>query len=74
MDDPPRCSGRRLERLVLSQDRLLEALQVFARLDPQLVDEEAAARAVDLERFGLTARAVERKHQVAAKAFPKRLA
>ena len=52
------------------QDRLLEPLEIAARLDAELLDERLARRAKRLERVGLAAGAVEREHQMG----PQRLA
>ena len=65
-DCSPSRHGRRLVRAegrVLAEDRLLELAQGRARLDAELVDEQAARVAIDPEGFGLTAGAVERLHQ-----------
>jgi hypothetical protein len=81
-DGAPRLAGRRLpelaplrgaERRVLREDLLLELLQGGARLDPELVDEPPAALLEDVERLGLTARAVERQHQLCAAPLAVRL-
>jgi hypothetical protein len=62
-----------LEPRILAQDRAVQLLQRRAGLDPELVDQHTPGVVIDLERFGLPARAVEREHQVAAKPFAKRM-
>src|SRR5205085_10261481 len=62
-----------LEPRVLAQDRAVQLLQRRAGLDPELVDEDAPSVVVDLERFRLPARAVEREHQLAAKPLAQRV-
>jgi hypothetical protein len=44
-----------LQLRILGQDRAFEALEVGARLDPQLADEAAPRRAVGAERLDLPA-------------------
>ena len=44
-----------------------------ARLEAQLLHQHAPTRPKDFERVGLSAGAVEREHQLAAKPFPQRL-
>ncbi len=51
----------------------MQLLKRRAGLDPELVDENTPRVVVDLERFGLPARPVEREHQVAAKPLAKRM-
>jgi hypothetical protein len=55
-----------IEDRILAQDRLLELAQLFAGLDPELLDELAPDVAVGLERLGLPPRSVERQHQSAS--------
>ena len=57
-------AGGPLERRVLDEDRPLELLELDARLQSELVDEERASAAVDLESFRLPARPIQRKHQL----------
>ena len=64
---------REAERRVLREDRALELAERLARLDPELVDERLARTLIDRERVGLPARAVERQHQLRARALPQRL-
>jgi hypothetical protein len=58
-----------IERGVLVEDGVLEALQTWARLDPELRDQPFPRRAVRLERLRLPAGAVQRDHQLAAQAL-----
>ena len=46
----------------MAEDRLLEILESGAGVETELVDEACPGRAVNLERVGLTAAAVEREH------------
>src|SRR5262249_32303073 len=59
-----RANGGAVERGVLAEDRPLEALQRAARLEPELVVQEPACRAIDLERLCLPAGAVQREHEL----------
>ncbi len=68
-----RGGGRRRERGVLREDRALELAQVLARLDPELADQGGAGVAIGLQRIGLTARPVQRDHQLAAEALAVRV-
>ncbi len=62
-----------LEPRILAENRAVQLLKRRAGLDPELVDENTPRVVVDLERFGLPARPVEREHQVAAKPLAKRM-
>jgi hypothetical protein len=62
-----------IERRILAEDRLLEAPQLGAGLDAELVDQRAARVAVDVERLRLAAAAIERQHQLATRAFAERV-
>ena len=64
---------RYCELRIMIQDLALEALQLLARLDPELVDECAPRRLIDLERLGLTPGSVEREHELAAQPLLKRM-
>src|SRR5207248_11173614 len=48
-------------------------LELLARLEPELVREQAAGRAVDLERLRLAARPVEGEHEPAAQPLLERM-
>ncbi len=50
---------------IVIQDLPLEALQLPARLDAELVDERPSRGLVDVERVRLAPRAIEREHQLA---------
>jgi hypothetical protein len=60
------CTRPHVERRILDQDRPLEIVDPAGRLDAELLDEHAPRVLVDLERLCLSARAVEREHQLAA--------
>src|SRR5205823_14556530 len=62
-----------VERRILAEDGALELLQRAARLDAELVDQHAAALAVDGQRVDLPAAAIEGEHQVAAQPLAQRL-
>ena len=64
----------RVQRRVLTEDRLLEVTQSLARLDPELLDEDATSVPVGLERLSLAPGAVEREHQLAPEALAQRVA
>ncbi len=63
----------RLELCVLAQDRPLEALELRARVDPELLGQRPAGVAVDAERVGLAARAVKRQHELPAQTLAQRV-
>ena len=63
----------RTERGILVQDRLLELLELTARLEAELVPEHVASLAVGLERIGLPAGSVQRQHQLCMNALPQRV-
>ena len=48
----------------------MQLLELAARLDSELVDEDPAPLLVRLERFGLATRAVEREHVLPAQPLP----
>src|SRR5207247_781371 len=62
-----------LERAFLPEDRGVERLQRRTGLDPELLDENAPRVVVRVQRLALTAGAVEREHQQAARALAKRV-
>ena len=64
---------REVERRILAQDRLLEALS-SGPARARLVHEHAARVGVGLERLGLPARAVEREHQLRPQPLAERMA
>ena len=55
------------------EDLPLEALEALARLEPELLGEHTAALLVRVQRFGLTAGAVEREHELPARPLAERL-
>ncbi len=61
------------QRLVLPQDRGLELAQLRAGVDAELLDERLAGGAVGGERVRLPAGAVEREHELSARALAERL-
>ncbi len=67
---PRRC---RCELGALGQDCLLEALERRAGLKRESLDQAAPAVAVDLERLGLAITAIEREHELAARALAQRM-
>ncbi len=71
---PAEGASARSRALVVPEDRLFEPLQLGRRVDAELLDERLPCLAVRLERLGLTSRAVEREHQLAAQALPQRVA
>ena len=58
---------------VLREDRALELLQLAAGLEPEFVVQKRACPPIDLEALCLTARPVEREHQLSAKALAVRM-
>ena len=54
----------------MAQDRRLELTEERRRLQTQLFPQHALELAVDLERFGLPAAAVEGEHELTAKTLP----
>jgi hypothetical protein len=69
--DPPALDP--LEALVLDENRPFELLERGTRLDPQLLDKGLACLVEDLERFRLTSRPVERKHESCAQPLAQRM-
>ncbi len=73
-DGPLRGGSRRKgDPCVLLQDCPFELSKRAAGLDPELIDERAPGRVVRLESFGLSARAVEREHQLRSNALAQRV-
>ena len=69
--------GRRRRRTGerdLAHDRLVQRAQALAGFDAQLLGQHAPPRLVDVERLGLPARAIQREHQLPARALTQRLA
>ena len=61
------------QRFVLGEDGPLEAAQLLARLQPELLVEKAAAGLVDGQRVGLPAGAVEGEHELATEPLAQRV-
>ena len=55
------------------EDRLVEVVQLGARLDPELLDEHLAGVAVGLQRVGLAAAAIQREHQLRVQPLAPRM-
>ena len=66
------CHGDGRDRRVVSEDRLLEAPQLRAWLERQLLQEHLAGLLEHLERVRLASAAVEGKHQVPPQALAER--
>ena len=64
---------RRLEGRVLGEDLLLQALELGARLDPDLLDQRRARLVVGLERLRLAPGAIEGEHALRVQALSQRL-
>jgi len=58
------CVGRQAKRRVVPQGRLLELLQLLARLQADLLRKVAPSRTVGGEGLGLAGRSVKGKHQL----------
>jgi hypothetical protein len=72
---PTLAPGRvQFERVVLTQHGLLESLQRLARLQAELANQVVARVAIGRERVRLSSGAVEREHELAAKALAQRVA
>ena len=69
-----RPGGARFEGRVLGQDLLLQALQLGARLDPDLLDQRRARLVVGLERLRLAPGAIEGEHALRVQMLSQRLA
>jgi hypothetical protein len=57
----------------MREDSLLEAPELLAGFEPQLVRQPAAGRAIGVEGFGMTPCAVERQHQLRHEALAERM-
>ena len=70
-----RASGvsSRSSEVVLAEDRGLELAELRAGIDAELLDEGLACSAVGSERIRLAAGAVEREHELRARALAQRL-
>src|SRR5207244_10954098 len=68
-----RFEARRVELGVVREDESLEPLELRARVETQLVPEQPARRAVELERIGLAAGAIEGQHEQGAQTLLERV-
>ena len=66
-------NGLRLQRGLLAQDRRVQLLQGWRRLDAKLLDEHLARVLVGLERLRLPPTAVEREHELTARTLAHRV-
>jgi hypothetical protein len=57
----------------VAQDLLVQALQGRGRVDPQLLGQDLSGLLEGRERLGLSARPVQRQHQLAPQPLPQRL-
>ena len=62
-----------VERRVVGEDRVVQVLQLGARLDPDLVDERVPRVAVGLERLRLAAGAIQREHPLGVQVLAQRI-
>ena len=62
-----------VERRVLAQDRVVQALQLGRRLDPDLVDQRPPGVAVGLQRLGLAPAPVQREHPLRVQPLAQRV-
>ena len=51
----------------------MEVVQLYARLDPELLDEDLACLAISLQRIALAAAAVQREHQLRVQSLAPRV-
>ena len=65
--------SREVETRILLQDRSLERLERRGRVDAELLDQRAPRLLVGLERLGLSARPVQREHQLTAQPLAQRV-
>src|SRR5206468_858682 len=68
-----RSARRRSERGVVLENRVLEPLEPFSRLQTELLGKQAPPLLIDVESLRLAPRAVEREHQLGAKALTERV-
>src|SRR5207249_6272493 len=62
-----------VERQILIQDSLVQLAELATGLDPELVDERASCRLVDVERLRVASGAVEREHQLPPQPLAQRV-
>jgi hypothetical protein len=53
----------------MAEDRLLEFLKLETWLDPEFIDEQTSPFPIQVERFRLPTRPVEREHELRARPF-----
>jgi hypothetical protein len=73
---PVRAGARQLgdvERRIVLQDRPLQASQLVAGLEPQLLRQDLARAAVCVERLGLSPAAVQREHELPVEPLAQRV-
>ena len=63
----------RLQSRVLSQNRAVQLLELAARLDAELFDQERSAVLIRLQRLRLSARSIERQHVLTPKPLAHRM-
>jgi hypothetical protein len=62
-----------VQRRVLHEDRSLDALELYARLEAELVDQELPRPAIDIEALGLSSAPVQREHELRTEALAVRM-
>ncbi|GAA2857882.1 hypothetical protein GCM10020220_053870 [Nonomuraea rubra] len=67
------CRSGQLEDGIASEHRLLEPAQLGTRLDPELLDHDAASLLVERERFRRPSSAIQRQHQLRVRPLPQRV-
>jgi hypothetical protein len=55
----------------MAEDRLLELLKLETRLDPEFIDEQTSPFPIQVERFRLPGRPVEREHELRTRPLAK---
>ena len=68
-----RCRRVEVERRIVPEDGALDLLELGARFDSELVDENPARALIRVERLRLPARPVQRSHQIHPQPLPKRV-
>src|SRR5262249_41971575 len=54
---------------IVPEDRLLELLKIETRLDPEFIDEQTSTFPIQVERFRLPTRPVQREHELRTRPF-----
>ena len=70
---PVAAAPRSREPGSVPKDLRLEPLELRSRLDPQFLDEPVSSLLIRLESLRLTARAIEREHQLPARGLAERV-